>query len=234
MRVWIIATGNLHKLEEIQSLLPENDNKVIGLKSFTNVPEVIEDADTFEGNAAKKALGLAEWLEEEGRAQAIEILESYLHAPNPVEFWALADDSGLEVDALNGAPGVKSARYAAAPGTSGNAPDAENNAKLLKDLEPHSNRQGRFRCVLAAVKLRSFLNTKPGTQFYGSHDILYFSGACEGRIDIGARGSQGFGYDPLFIPDGYDQSFGELGEEVKSKISHRSKALKELIAKLSI
>lgn len=233
MRVWIIATGNLHKLEEIQSLLPEDSNQVIGLKSFHHVPEVIEDANTFEGNAAKKALGLAEWLEEEGRAQAIEVLEPYLHSPKPFEFWALADDSGLEVDALNGAPGVKSARYAAAPGTAGNAPDADNNAKLLKELAPHSNRKGRFRCVLAAVKLRTFLNPKPGSQFTGTHEILYFSGSCEGRIDTGASGSQGFGYDPLFIPDGYDRSFGELGEEIKSKISHRSRALKAMIEKFS-
>ncbi len=231
MRVWIIATGNAHKLEEIQSMMPDQTNHVVGLKSFQGVPDVIEDANTFEGNAAKKAMGLAEWIEEEGRAQAIQVLESFLHLDPPAEFWALADDSGLEVDALNGAPGVKSARYAAAPGTSGNAPDGANNEKLLRELAKHSDRKGRFRCVLAAVRLNHFPNHNPSQP--GAGDIIYYSGSCEGTLAERASGSEGFGYDPLFIPDGFDQSFGELGESVKSKISHRSKALQALIADFS-
>jgi len=132
-------------------------------------------------------------------------------------FFILADDSGLEVDALGGAPGVHSARFAAADATgTANASDAANNAKLLRLLAsvPPEKRTARFRCVLALA-----VRDKP------THT---FDGNCEGRIALSARGAGGFGYDPLFIPDGFTQSFSEIGESVKNKISHRARALAQL------
>ena len=235
MRIWIIATGNAHKLEEIQARLGADTDLILGLKSFVGVPDVIEDALTFEGNAEKKALGLAEWIEGTGRAQAVKVLQE--KAPETeltsAEIWSLADDSGLEVDALNGEPGVKSARYAAGPETEGNAPDSENNAKLLKALENVDDRSGRFRCVLAAARISDVFSQEHtngvGAIGDAKREVRFYRGACEGSLLREAAGSQGFGYDPLFVPVGYNQSFGELGEEVKGKLSHRAKALEAML-----
>jgi len=235
MRIWIIATGNAHKLEEIQAKLGADTDLILGLKSFVGVPDVIEDALTFEGNAEKKALGLAEWIEGAGRSQAVKLFQD--KSPGlemaSAEIWSLADDSGLEVDALNGEPGVKSARYAAGSATEGNAPDSANNAKLLKALENVDDRSGRFRCVLAAVRIRDVFsqeNTNAAdTSGDANRDVRFCRGACEGSLLRAAAGSQGFGYDPLFVPVGYNQSFGELGEEVKGKLSHRAKALEAML-----
>jgi XTP/dITP diphosphohydrolase len=126
------------------------------------------------------------------------------------------------VDALNGAPGVHSARFAALDKYE-NARDADNNAKLLRLLKevPPEKRTGRFRCVIALVPVKPATgNQQPATNL--------FDGACEGRIQFAASGQGGFGYDPLFVPDGFTQSFAELGEEVKNKLSHRAKALAKL------
>jgi XTP/dITP diphosphohydrolase len=152
----------------------------------------------------------------------------------------LADDSGLEVDALNGAPGVHSARFAALDtGASGNSSDADNIAKLLRLLKdvPLEKRTARFRCVLALTPIlpEQEKNTSPVC----SADELelqteLFEGICEGRIIFAARGSSGFGYDPLFIPDGCDQTFAELPEEAKNRISHRAQALAKLKSRLEI
>jgi len=205
----LLATRNLHKVEEIRTMLG-NNFQCLSLVEFPDAPEVEEDAATFEGNAIKKAEGLANWLE---------------GLPNQVAY-VLADDSGLEVDALGGAPGVHSARFAALDKrVAGNSADADNNAKLLqllKDL-PIEKRTGRFRCVIALVPM------KPKAE---SRKPQCFTGACEGRISDKPSGEHGFGYDPLFLPDGFDQSFAELGEEIKNRISHRSVALQKLKSEL--
>ena len=138
--------------------------------------------------------------------------------------FVLADDSGLEVDAIGGQPGVHSARFAALDsGLPGNAPDADNNAKLLRLLKdvPMEKRTARFRCVLALVAIT------PQSALHTPH---LFDGACEGRILFGASGRGGFGYDPLFVPEGFDQSFAELGADVKNRLSHRALALEKLKA----
>lgn len=208
----LIATRNRHKVEEIQAILG-NANKYITLNEFPDAPEVVEDADSFAGNAAKKADELAHWI-----AESQNVDETF--GPDGRVF-VLADDSGLEVDALDGAPGVYSARYAALEtGASGNSPDAENKARLLRELKdiPADARTGRFRCVIA------ILETAPGMAF----ETTCFDGACEGRIEAEPKGEGGFGYDPLFVPDGFKQTFAELGEETKNQLSHRARALEKL------
>ena len=135
--------------------------------------------------------------------------------------YVLADDSGLEVDALGGAPGVQSARFAALDVTgAGNSPDHANNDKLLRLLErvPQARRTARFRCVLAVRRLL----------WPSAAETVLCEGACEGRIGLQPAGGGGFGYDPLFVPDGYAQSFAELGEAVKNTLSHRARALEKL------
>jgi len=218
----ILATRNVHKTGEIRAIL-DRALGLLTLNDFPNAPVVVEDAPTFAGNATKKAVELARWLAG---------LSPVPGHPSPV--YVLADDSGLEVDALNGAPGVHSARFAALDSaTSGNTPDAENNAKLLRLLQdvPLEKRTARFRCVLALAPV-------PPGKIEGASPVCYaaeielptdrFDGACEGRIIFGPRGKNGFGYDPLFVPDGFDQTFAELGEDVKNRLSHRAKALEKL------
>ena len=205
----LLATRNLHKVVEIQSMLGGRF-ECVSLRDVAGAPEVVEDAGTFEGNALKKAETLAAWLRESGGAG---------NGDSDGIAFVLADDSGLEVDVLDGAPGVHSARFAAMDtGSAGNSGDAENNEKLLRLLAdvPAGKRTARFRCVLALVPV------VPGAALHGAQ---YFSGACEGRIGFERRGDHGFGYDPLFHPDGFDQTFAELGEDAKNRISHRSKAL---------
>src|SRR4051794_909899 len=199
----LLATRNTHKVDEIRQILGPN-NRYLTLRDFPNAPEVIEDADTFEGNARKKAVQLAEWVRQ--------------HTADSRDLFVLADDSGLEVDALNGAPGVHSARFAAGDKTKGNSPDHANNAKLLRLLQdvPANKRTARFRCVIAFVPALHIEQAK------------VFNGACEGRIEFTPRGQHGFGYDPLFVPEGFTQSFAELGEAEKNKLSHRGKALEKL------
>jgi XTP/dITP diphosphohydrolase len=226
----LIATRNLHKVGEIRAILGKQfDYRT--LNDFPGAPKVVEDAGTFTGNATKKAAELVRWL------------SSSRHPPFATRhFLVLADDSGLEVDALNGAPGVHSARFAALDsGKSDNSSDAENNAKLLgllKDL-PAEKRSARFHCVLA---LTPTLDPRPSTLDAAS-PVCYadelelqteiFDGTCEGRIDFGPRGQGGFGYDPLFIPNGFEESFAELAEDVKNHISHRAKALEKLKARFA-
>jgi len=217
MTTLLIATRNAHKVGEIQAILGAGF-RFLTLNDFPAAPKVEEDADTFAGNAAKKAVELARWI-----------------AGKPATpHFVLADDSGLEVDALNGAPGVHSARFAAldrGEGAAGNSPDADNNAKLLGLLKevPLEQRTGRFRCVIALVPV-------PEERAAGASPVCFadefaaqtFEGACEGRIQLAANGHGGFGYDPLFVPAGHTQSFAELGEDVKNRLSHRAKALEKL------
>lgn len=211
----ILATRNPHKVAELQALLA-GVAACRSLSEWLQAPTVVEDADTFAGNATKKAVALAVWL------AGIESGTDVLLARRT---WVLADDSGLEVDALNGAPGVQSARFAALDGDPGNSPDTANNAKLLRLLAdvPEGRRTARFRCVLALA---------PVSPEAGSR-VTLFAGACEGRLGFAPSGEGGFGYDPLFKPLGYDETFAELGEEVKNAISHRAQALARLRAWLS-
>ena len=180
----LIATRNHHKLEEIRAILAVPGLELIGADEVPGLPEVEEDAPTFEGNAILKARALA-------RAGGC---------------WAMADDSGLEVDALGGSPGVHSARYAGAA-----ASTPANNAKLLRELTGVVDRRAQFRCVLA-------LCAPDGR-------IWTVEGRCEGSILEAPRGVNGFGYDPLFVPDGYEQTFAELPASVKNGMSHRGRAL---------
>lgn len=206
----VIATRNDHKVGEIRAILGEQF-RYLTLRDFPDAPPVIEDAETFEGNAAKKALELAQWL------IRTQIVEGAVQ-----NGFVLADDSGLEVDALDCKPGVHSARFAALDsGKPRNSADADNNAKLIRLLKdvPAEKRTARFRCVIALVGYH------PSSTHFQPQ---FFSGTCEGRIDVSPHGKGGFGYDPLFIPDGFDVSFAELGEDVKNRISHRANALAKL------
>jgi len=185
-RVLVIGTKNQHKLREIRAILADLGLDLRGLDAYPGASKVIEDGETFEANARKKA---TQWARELGEA-------------------VVADDSGLEVDALGGRPGVYSSRWA---GEEGN--DAANNARLLAELagvaEP--KRTARYRCVIA-------LATPAGVEFT-------CAGACEGRMLAEARGTNGFGYDPLFLVPEPGKTFGELPEDLKNRISHRSRAL---------
>jgi len=219
MTTLLIATRNTHKVGEIQAILGSGFH-CLTLKEFPDAPTVMEDADTFAGNATKKAAELAKWLAG----------NSKLKIKNLKLDFVLADDSGLEVDTLNGAPGVHSARFAALD-KSENSQDADNNAKLLHLLKdvPLEKRTGRFRCVIALVpvELGNVENSSP-VCFADESTVYTFEGACEGRIQTTAAGQGGFGYDLLFVPDGFKLSFAELGEDVKNSLSHRAKALEEL------
>ncbi|HZM03800.1 MAG TPA: non-canonical purine NTP pyrophosphatase [Candidatus Saccharimonadales bacterium] len=206
----VIATRNVHKAQEIRQILGP-DFRYLTLRDFAGAPEVIEDASTFEGNAQKKVWSLARWLEEHPA-----------DLPTTTSCYIVADDSGLEVDALEGAPGVLSARFAADEvRVAGNAPDTANNAKLLRLLagQPAAGKAARFRCVLAVARLG-----------LSAEQPVFFEGVCEGRINDNPAGEDGFGYDPLFVPAGRTQSFAQLGAEEKNKFSHRARALGKLNA----
>jgi XTP/dITP diphosphohydrolase len=224
----LIATRNAHKVGEIRAILGD-EFRYLTLNDVPNPPEVIEDAGTFAGNATKKAVGLAKWL---GESKGWEFKVASLKAGAQEDrLYVLADDSGLEVDSLGGAPGVHSARFAALDtGQPGNSPTAENNAKLLRLLKdvPLERRTARFRCVVALTPvLRS--ESRPASPVCYADELELqtelFAGTCEGRIGFAPRGRGGFGYDPFFIPVGYDQTFGELDEAIKNALSHRARAL---------
>jgi XTP/dITP diphosphohydrolase len=222
MTLLIIATRNAHKVREIQAVLSSNELGFRTLNDFPNPPAILEDADTFAGNAAKKAVELASWL-----AATPRLLPQALTDTKAARVFCLADDSGLEVDALHGAPGVRSARFAALdPCGQGNSSDQANNAKLLRllaGLAPEA-RTARFRCVIALSPV--YLGQGPGSAT--ERGAKLFEGACDGRISDAPRGQHGFGYDPLFVPNSFTESFAELGDDVKNQISHRAKALSKL------
>ncbi len=229
MTTLLIATRNTHKVGEIRAVLADGF-KYLTLQDFPAAPSVNEDAATFAGNATKKAVQLARWL---GRSQSAN------SDPQPGSaFFVLADDSGLEVDALGGAPGVYSARFAALDTAErGNSGDAQNNAKLLGLLRDVSlpERTARFRCVLALTPVSAELavNASPvclADEFELQTEL--FEGTCEGRIGLAPAGVGGFGYDPLFIPAGHRETFAELGETAKNRLSHRAMALAKLRKRL--
>lgn len=197
----VVATRNKGKLEELRALLAGLDLDVLSVdQALRRELVVVEDGDTFDANAIKKA-------------QAVAAATMML---------TLADDSGLEVDALSGAPGVRSARYAGERAT-----DADNNAALLAALDaldadpmvaaPESAHKARFRCVLALID-----------PFVRDGEPYLVEGTCEGQITRTPRGSGGFGYDPLFLVAGTDKTMAELSEDEKNRISHRGRAFEKL------
>ena len=207
----LVATANAHKVSELAQLLGPTVRVHSTGTSDARI-EVEETAGTFEGNALLKALAWAGHLARGGR-------------PGGMDF-VLADDSGLEVDALGGEPGVHSARYAALDdGRPGNSPDAQNNAKLLARLAgvPAGRRTARFRCVLALVPVLPVADDDTR-----SRAARFFEGTCPGRIGFEPVGGHGFGYDPLFLPDGFERTFAELGEAEKNRLSHRAAAARHL------
>jgi len=182
----IFATHNKNKLKEVKSLVPSSI-ELLSLDEINFNDEIEETADTIEGNALLKAKTIYE----------------------KTGINCFADDSGLLVDALNGAPGVCSARYA---GEQKN--DQDNMQKLLHELNDKPNRNAHFKTAMALI--------------IGGKDYL-FEGKIEGKIITEKLGSNGFGYDPIFVPDGYHETFAQLDSETKNKISHRARALKKLL-----
>ncbi len=212
MTTVFIATGNAHKFEEIRAVLGGIDRVFLSQRDAPVRLEPDETGSTFRENARIKALTWATYL-------AVDVC-------NLGAQWVLADDSGLEVDALNGAPGVHSARFAALDtGRPGNSPDGENNAKLLRLLEGvgPERRTARFRCALALTPVLA--GADAATMAAATRD---FDGVCEGRLLERPSGAGGFGYDPLFVPEGFDRPFAELGADVKNRLSHRARALEAL------
>lgn len=180
----LIATRNPHKLEELRDLFPSSHLDLVSSLDFPDIPDVVEDGQTLTENAIKKAVTL--------------------HAATGLP--SLADDSGLEVDALNGQPGVWSARYAGEP-----VDYSANNRKLLSELSGVTHRTARFRCVLALAGI--------------GDEVKTVEGRVEGVLAESCRGDQGFGYDPLFIPEGETRTFAEMSNEEKNRMSHRARAL---------
>lgn len=185
-RKLVFATNNAHKLEEVSAILG-NHVQLLSLNDIDCHTDIPETADTLEGNA---------WL------KSSYIFENY-------QLDCFADDTGLEVEALNGAPGVYSARYAGGEGHNAEA----NMLKLLHDMEGKENRKAQFRTAISLI-----LNGKE----------YLFEGIIKGEIIQEKRGNSGFGYDPVFVPEGYSQTFAELGNDVKNKISHRALAVNKL------
>ncbi|MGO9480489.1 MAG: RdgB/HAM1 family non-canonical purine NTP pyrophosphatase [Candidatus Kryptoniota bacterium] len=183
----VLATHNRHKVEEIKNILLDLEFELLSLDNFPEIGEITEDGTTLEENAKKKAGTVYK----------------------RTGILSLADDTGLEVDALNGRPGVYSARYSGEVATY-----EDNNKKLLHELKdiPFEKRTANFRCVISIV---------------GKNVEEIAIGEVRGKILNEARGKNGFGYDPLFLPDGYDLTYAEMDSELKNKLSHRAKALEE-------
>jgi len=192
-RIIVIGSRNVNKLREIRQILAGLPVELRTLRDYPDAPEVEETGGTFEENAIKKATELADVFGE----------------------WVMADDSGLEVEALGGRPGVLSARYA---GPDQN--DARNMAKLLAEMKsvPENQRAARFRCVIALAALGKLLFTAQGE--------------CSGRLAFEPRGRNGFGYDPIFLYPEFGKTFAELDASVKNQVSHRARALQEFRRKL--
>jgi XTP/dITP diphosphohydrolase len=183
----IVATRNAHKTAEIRAMIGAHF-EVLDSNDFPETPVIGETGTTFLDNARLKAEGVS----------------------RVIDGWVLSDDSGLEVDALGGAPGVWSSSYG---GEEGN--HARNNQRLLREMEGKSERGARFRCTMVLAR--------------DGLAVADFSGTVEGRIIDAPRGAAGFGYDPLFIPDGHWETFAELGDDIKNTLSHRSRALAKVI-----
>ena len=181
----VLATRNSHKVAEIRVLLDDLPVELISADALDDPPDVDEDRPTLRGNARKKAEAFHE------------------QTGHP----AVADDTGLEVDALDGAPGVHTARFAGPDATA-----TDNNDLLLRKLDGAADRSARFRTVVA---------------FVDGDEVHYFEGVCEGHIATAPRGDQGFGYDPLFVPAGETRTFAEMPADEKNAISHRKRAFRQ-------
>ena len=199
----VFATNNQHKLDEIRSILGDTI-EVLSLKDIGCDVDIPETGQTLEENALQKA----------------QYIYDHYHIS------VFADDTGLEVDALNGAPGIYSARYASMEAGAHEAShDAEANmSRLLRELGENNNRRARFRTVIALI-LKKDVCPCGCTSI---KEIHQFEGIVEGQIIKERRGGEGFGYDPIFQPDGYEETFAELGMEIKNHISHRARAVKKL------
>ncbi|BDR68128.1 RdgB/HAM1 family non-canonical purine NTP pyrophosphatase [Clostridium tetani] len=194
MKTVLLATNNENKVNEIKDILCELNLKVVSLKEVGINVEVEEDELTFMGNALKKALTLYNMIDDK-------------------KYMVLADDSGLSVDVLGGAPGVFSARYAGEHGNS-----KANNEKLLEDMKGLKNRKGKFICAMALV--------------IDKDNIIKVQGEVEGSIGYEEKGDNGFGYDPLFFVPKYNMTFAEMDKDIKNSISHRRDALNKIKEKL--
>ena len=200
----VFATNNKHKLDEIRSILGPSF-EVLSLNDLGCHDDIPETGSTLEENARQKA--------------------QYIY--DKYHCNVFADDTGLEVEALGGEPGVYSARYAAIKDPNAASHDSEANmTTLLKELEGKDNRNARFRTVIALI----LTSTPPAGGQGGSSSL--FSGIVEGEIIRERRGGEGFGYDPIFQPKGYDKTFAELGNDIKNTISHRARAVAKLAAHL--
>jgi XTP/dITP diphosphohydrolase len=192
----VLATRNLGKVKELTAMLNSDGQRkniqILSLQDFPDAPEVVEDGETYEENAAKKATVIADY----------------------TGLRTLADDAGLEVDALDGAPGVHSKRWAGDDAT-----DAIRVQKLLEALEGVSNRSARFVAAIAIAEPIGVENPS-----YNRAQVVV--GKCEGHIIHAPAGDSGFGYDPIFVPIGYEKTFAELGDAIKNRISHRSEAFR--------
>jgi len=198
----VFATNNQHKLDEIRSILGDNI-EVLSLKDIGCDIDIPETGQTLEENALQKA----------------QYIYDHYHMS------VFADDTGLEVEALNGAPGIYSARYASMVDGSSVSHDSEANMScLLKELGENNNRKARFRTVIALI-LKKDICPCGCTSI---KEIHQFEGIVEGEIIRERRGGEGFGYDPIFQPDGYDKTFAELGMGIKNHISHRARAVQKL------
>ncbi len=197
----VFATNNPNKLQEIRDILGERF-EIVSLQDIGCHEDIPETGDTLQENALLKAKYVAEHYG----------LDCF------------ADDTGLEVEALHGAPGVHSARYA--EGTDHNS--EANMQKLLHELQDKENRKARFRTVIALLQHPKNQQEENIENAFVAPDIHYFEGRIDGIIAKEKRGNAGFGYDPLFIPNGYQQSFAELGETIKNHISHRAQAVEKL------
>lgn len=197
MKRIVFATNNAHKLQEIRDILG-SDFEIVSLKEIGCDVDIPETGSTLEENALQKA----------------QYVYDHYH------IGCFADDTGLEVKALHGAPGVHSARYA-----EGTDHDSEANMrKLLRELEGKDNRKARFRTVIALIEKQDVCPCG----CTAIKKIHRFEGIVDGHIATEKQGTEGFGYDPIFIPDGYDSSFAALGENIKNNISHRARAVKKL------
>ena len=186
MKKLVFATNNAHKLEEIRAILGDKV-EILSLNDIDCHADIPETADTLQGNAALKA--------------------QYIYENYGLD--CFADDTGLEVEALNGAPGIYSARYAGGEGHDSEA----NMKKLLSEMQDKENRKARFRTVICLIE--------------GGKEH-FFEGIVNGSIIRERKGGAGFGYDPIFMPDGYSETFAEMGNDEKNKISHRARAVQKL------
>ncbi len=203
--LFVIATGNPGKIRDFAHILGTENKDFKTLKDIGFTDDIVEDGNSFEENAIIKSNTVAKWLCEKG-----------------IEATVLADDSGLEVFALNGEPGIYSARYC---GYHGN--DGANNDKLMQKLENVEDRSARYFCALSYQTVSAGADGK-----FTVSEPKIFEGECRGQINHAPVGDMGFGYDPLFVPDGFDRTFAQMELEEKKAISHRGNAIRALKAAL--